>query len=249
MSSHRLRTHGFHGEHHASFILRTVRQIHLCTMKIGSNHELVPHLPLSAPKDDKGVRKDDATLAQRMSDGGWAPLRLKRADRHERPRKRQQSLPPSVEVLRERPPVRLIGPSVETDSIDVHALAIQLRERLSIDETGSADTDQGPRPSSPSSPAQSANAGTSQVLPAEYTNPKLSARIEGGNKQYLFEGKPVFPSYPHGSEKPEREFGMPRMEVGRGKYNVVTERYNEQASVYRKTPHNEYVETDIQRLT
>jgi serine/threonine protein kinase len=81
-----------------------------------------------------------------------------------------------------------------------------------------------------------------------YVNAKLSSRISEGMKQYFFEGKPVFPAYAHGASKPEKEEGLPRMEVGRGKSHVVTERYNESASVYRKEPHNDYLETDLEKV-
>ncbi len=98
-----------------------------------------------------------------------------------------------------------------------------------------------------------ANQGTATTDPpapaagTDYANSKLSSRVSEGTKQYLFEGQPVFPPYPHGAAKPEKEEGEPRSELGRGKFYVVTERYNENASVYRKVPHNDYVATDIEK--
>jgi len=73
-------------------------------MKIGKHHELVPHVPFSAPKVD-GVPVQDPSWSQRVASGGWLPLRIKPADRRAAPARRQE-----VEVLRDtQSPVRLFG--------------------------------------------------------------------------------------------------------------------------------------------
>lgn len=72
----------------------------------------------------------------------------------------------------------------------------------------------------------------------QYTNPKISARIEQGIKQYFFEGKPVFPAYEHGGPKGSRHG------LGRGTEHVVETRRNPNSTVLRKVPRDASGDSD-----
>jgi hypothetical protein len=70
------------------------------------------------------------------------------------------------------------------------------------------------------------------------SNPMLGKRMDSGRKQYLFNGMPLFESYPKASEGSTHagpSHGGTRQLIGIGKDNVVESRRNPAATVYRKS--------------
>jgi len=180
------------------------------------------HVPMSAPKVGD-VRKEHATLAERMAHGGPLPIKVK---------VRPTPIP--------RQPTALI---TTADPFTEHVPPRARKSSTSEPESTAREVfdSASPRWTAP-------RAGTSEGLTDNYTNPKLSAVLDGGFKQYLFEGRPVFPPYTHGAPKPEKEAGLPHEEIGRGGSHVVLEKHNPQCTVYRKVPHNDYFSTHLPQV-
>jgi thiamine kinase-like enzyme len=78
----------------------------------------------------------------------------------------------------------------------------------------------------------------------DHVNPKLGAVRIGGNKQYTFEGRPLFRPYTHGGPK---DTTQPLQEIGRGKFHVVYAKRNPQSPVLAKVPRHEVTNVDLQQ--
>jgi len=81
-----------------------------------------------------------------------------------------------------------------------------------------------------------------------YANPHLGAIKSEGFKQYTYRGLPVFDAYPHGAPKPDKTAGQPRRKIGRGAHHIVEAKYNLDSPIYRKTPHQEFIRTDLSKV-
>jgi len=177
----------------------------------GTEWSLKSHRPNSPPKPDQ------VTL-------GLLPLRLKKAPRAlGAPRVELAPSPPNA-------PAQSLPRSSIVSSESSERLRAALPVETEKDANASTD-DLGFNLEDLGDPASSSDL-------TQYTNPKISARIELGVKQYLFAGKPVFPAYEHGGPK------GPRREIGRGTEHLVETRRNPNSTVLRKVPHSASPDSD-----